>query len=100
MGERTGINPAVIRQQMGHSSHRLRAFYSGEIPLEEVRRAFAPCGPAGKKLFGKNGKEPGATALLVRADQRALRHDVMFSPAAAISTSRYVIFLTVHRGCQ
>jgi hypothetical protein len=36
-----GINPAVIRQQMGHSSHRMTALYSGEIPLGQVRAAFS-----------------------------------------------------------
>jgi len=39
--ELAGINPAVIRQQMGHSSHRMTALYSGEIPLEQVRAAFS-----------------------------------------------------------
>jgi integrase len=38
--ELAGINPAVIRQQMGHSSSRMTALYSGEIPLEKVREAF------------------------------------------------------------
>ncbi|SRR6266404_165254 len=39
--ELAGINPAVIRQQMGHSSHRRTALYSGEIPLDQVRAAFS-----------------------------------------------------------
>ncbi len=39
--ELAGVNPAVIRQQMGHSSTRMTALYSGEIPLEQVREAFA-----------------------------------------------------------
>jgi len=39
--ELAGINPAVIRQQMGHSSHRMTALYSGEIPLDQVCAAFS-----------------------------------------------------------
>ncbi len=39
--ELAGINPAVIRQQTGHSSHRMTALYCGEIPLDQVREAFS-----------------------------------------------------------
>jgi hypothetical protein len=34
------MNPAVLRQQMGHSSAVMTASYAGEIPLEQVRTAF------------------------------------------------------------
>jgi hypothetical protein len=34
------MNPAVLRQQMGHSSSGLTARYTGEIPIEQVRRAI------------------------------------------------------------
>jgi len=39
--ELSGLNPAVIRQQMGHSSATMTALYTGQIPLEEVRAAFS-----------------------------------------------------------
>ena len=39
--ELAGINPAVIRQQMGHTSQRMTTLYSGEIPLDQVRVAFS-----------------------------------------------------------
>jgi integrase len=39
--ELAGINPAVIRQQMGHTSQRMTALYSGEIPLDQVVAAFS-----------------------------------------------------------
>ena len=39
--ELAGINPAVIRQQTGHSSHRMTALYCGEIPLDQVCEAFS-----------------------------------------------------------
>jgi len=38
--ELAGVNPAVLRQQMGHSSHEMTAGYTGEIPIEQVRKAI------------------------------------------------------------
>jgi integrase len=38
--ELAGVNPAVIRQQMGHASTAMTALYTGEIPLEDVRSEF------------------------------------------------------------
>jgi integrase len=39
--ELSGLNPAVIRQQMGHSSATMTALYTGQIPLGEVKAAFS-----------------------------------------------------------
>lgn len=39
--ELSGMNPAVLRQQMGHSSAVMTARYTGEISLEQVRAAFS-----------------------------------------------------------
>jgi len=39
--ELAGINRAVIRQQMGHSSSAMTEPYIGEIPLEAVRAAYS-----------------------------------------------------------
>jgi len=38
--ELAGMNPAVQRQQMGHSSSAMTARYTGEIPIEQVRAGF------------------------------------------------------------
>lgn len=56
--ELAGINPAVIRQQMGHTSARMTALYSGEIPLDQVRAAFSKQSKTGNQnvAFGKYGK--------------------------------------------
>ena len=35
------MNPAVLRQQMGHSSAVMTARYTGEIPLDKVQEAFS-----------------------------------------------------------
>ncbi len=39
--ELAGINRAVLRQQMGHSSSAMTELYTGEIPLEQVRAAYS-----------------------------------------------------------
>jgi integrase len=39
--ELAGMNPAVLRQQMGHSTAAMTARYTGEIPIEEIRAAFS-----------------------------------------------------------
>ena len=39
--ELAGINSAVIRQQMGHSSATMTRLYTGEIPPEDVASAFS-----------------------------------------------------------
>ena len=39
--ELSGMNPAVLRQQIGHSSAVMTARYTGEIPLDEVQEAFS-----------------------------------------------------------
>jgi len=39
--ELAGINPAVIRQQMGHTSTRMTMLYSGEIPLDQIQSEYS-----------------------------------------------------------
>jgi integrase len=39
--ELAGLNPAVLRQQIGHSSASMTARYTGKIPLAQVRQAFS-----------------------------------------------------------
>lgn len=39
--ELAGVNPAVIRQQMGHTSSTMTALYTGEIPLEQIEAEFS-----------------------------------------------------------
>ena len=39
--ELAGLNPAVHRQMMGHSSETMTRLYSGEIPLQDVASAFS-----------------------------------------------------------
>jgi integrase len=34
------MNPAVLRQQMGHSSAVMTERYTGEIPLDNSKRRF------------------------------------------------------------
>lgn len=39
--ELAGINPAVIRQQMGHTSAAMTRLYTGEIPLQQIEAEFS-----------------------------------------------------------
>jgi integrase len=39
--ELAGIEPAVLRQQMGHASASMTARYTGEVPLAQVEAAFS-----------------------------------------------------------
>ena len=50
------MNPAVLRQQMGHSSAVMTARYTGEILLEQVRGGVFLHG------IGKYGKWPVCTS--------------------------------------
>jgi integrase len=54
--ELAGLNPAVIRQQMGHSSAAMTARYTGEIPLAQVRNAFVNMRPTGDLENMENGQ--------------------------------------------
>jgi len=51
--ELAGYNPAIIRQQMGHSSARMTELYSGTIPVETVKSSI-------KKLLLKNMENEAA----------------------------------------
>jgi len=48
------MNPAVLRQQMGHSSATMTARYTGEIPLDQVRAAFSRIQNRGKSELLEN----------------------------------------------
>lgn len=56
--ELSGMNPAVLRQQMEHSSATMMARYTGEIPLDQVRAAFSK----GKLENMENGRSVRAVA--------------------------------------
>ena len=58
--ELAGINGAVLRQQMGHSSSRMTALYTGEIPLEHVQAEFSS--KFGKRIVVLENMENEAAA--------------------------------------
>ena len=55
--ELAGVNPAVLRQQMGHTSEAMTARYTGEVPIEQVRAAFS-----GRKIVVSENTENEAVA--------------------------------------
>jgi len=58
--ELAGVKPAVIRQQMGHSSSAMTDRYTGEIPLDDVRSEFSM--KFGNKIVVLENMENGAAA--------------------------------------
>ena len=57
-GSWQGSIPAILRQQMGHSSMKMTALYTGEIPLEQVQKVLAN----GRKNVVLENMENEATA--------------------------------------
>ena len=53
--ELAGINPAVIRQQMGHTSAAMTQLYTGEIPLQQIEAEFSK--KSGNKIDVLENKE-------------------------------------------
>jgi hypothetical protein len=49
----SGMNPAVLRQQTGHSSAVMTARYTGEIPLDKVQEAFSKMELENEGVIGK-----------------------------------------------
>ncbi|GAC1625919.1 MAG: hypothetical protein NVS9B13_21790 [Candidatus Acidiferrum sp.] len=39
--ELAGIVPAIVRQQMGHTTAVMTRLYSGEIPIDQVQAEFS-----------------------------------------------------------
>ena len=58
--ELAGVKPAIIRQQMGHSSAAMTERYTGEIPLDDVRTEFSM--KFGNKIDVLEIMETGAAA--------------------------------------
>ena len=57
--ELSRINPALLRQQMGHSSAVMTASYAGEIPLDKMQEAFSEMELANMEVFGKRPRCTG-----------------------------------------
>jgi hypothetical protein len=58
--ELAGINPAVHRQQMGHTSAAMTALYTGEVPLEAIQAEFSS--KVGSKIVVLENMENEAVA--------------------------------------
>jgi integrase len=58
--ELAGMNPAVLRQMMGHSSAAMTARYTGEIPIESIRADFSR--RIGPKIVVMENKENAQVA--------------------------------------
>jgi len=70
--ELTGMNPAVLRQQMGHSSAVMTARYTGEIPLDKVQEAFSKMELENMEVIGKRPHRTGSRLVVYNQQTRAM----------------------------
>jgi len=70
--ELSGMNPVVLRQQMGHSSAVMTARYTGEIPLEQVRAAFSSMELENKEVIGKRPRCTGSRLVVYNQQARGM----------------------------
>ena len=68
--ELSGMNPAVLRQQMGHSSAVMTARNIREIPLEQIWRAFSGA-KTGNMEIGRPVREVAELCIITKLENRA-----------------------------
>ena len=68
--ELSGMNPAVLRQQMGHSSAAMTARYTGEIPLDKVQEAFSSMQLENIGVIGKRRRRTGSRLVVYNQQAR------------------------------
>ena len=66
------MNPAVRRQQMGHSSAVATVRYTGEIPLDKVREAFARMELKNMEIIGKRPRCTGSSLVVYNQQTRGM----------------------------
>jgi integrase len=66
------INPAVLRQQMGHSSAAMTALYTGEIRLDKERSEFSS--QTGNRIVVLEKMENGSSAQVAKLYGAAYRN--------------------------
>ena len=70
--ELSGMNPAVLRQQMGHSSAVMTARYTGEIPLDKVQEAFSKMELENMEVIGKRPRCTGSRLVVYNQQTRGM----------------------------
>lgn len=70
--ELSGMNPAVLRQQMGHSSAVMTARYTGEIPLDKVQEAFSKMELENIGVIGKRPRCTGSRLVVYNQQTRGM----------------------------
>jgi hypothetical protein len=63
--ENCQMNPAVLRQQMGHSSAMMSTRYPGEIPLDKVQEAFSKIELENMEVIGSGRAVPAVAWLCI-----------------------------------
>jgi len=68
----SGMNPAVLRQQMGHSSAVMTARYTGEIPLDKVQEAFSKMELENMEVIGKRPRCTSSRLVMYNQQARGM----------------------------
>jgi hypothetical protein len=66
------MNPAVLRQQMGHSSAVMKARYTGEIPLDKMQDAFSKMELENMEVIGKRQRCTGNRLVVYNQQTRGM----------------------------
>jgi hypothetical protein len=66
------MNPAVLRQQMGHSFAVMTARYTGEIPLDKVQEAFSQMELENMEVIGKRPRYTGSPLVVYNQQARGM----------------------------
>ena len=66
------MNPAVLRQQMGHSSAVMTARYTGEIPLDKVQEAFSKMELENMEVIGKRPRCTSSRLVMYNQQARGM----------------------------
>jgi len=70
--ELSGMNPDVLRQQMGQSSAVMTARYTGEIPLDKVQEAFSKMELENMEVIGKRPRCTGSRLVVYNQQTRGM----------------------------
>jgi serine/threonine protein kinase len=77
--ELSGMNPAVLRQQMVHSSAVMTARYTGQIPPDKVQEAFSKMELENMEVIGKRPRCTGSRLVVYKQQTRGMsgRHTMV-----------------------
>lgn len=70
--ELSGMNPAVLRQQMSHSCAAMTESYTGEIPLDNTQEASSQVELESMEVMGKRPRCTGSRLVVYNQQTRGM----------------------------